>query len=205
MNDQDTPKRSFIEEARRTQIITAAIETLAAVGYGGASLAQIAKRAQISTSLIPYHFKDKEELLLLTLTEIASAWEGHVQAMIADVPTADEQLRRYIETSLAYMGTRPLHYAALLEIVFNARTADGTPLYRIDEEDPSVTILKRILSQGQEAGLFRSFDVHHMAIAIRGAIDEFFAEMHKSSANLEAYTADLIDLFMRVVLKTEAS
>ncbi len=45
---QPTTKRTFIEEARRSQIVAAAIETLAELGYGKASMAQIAKRAQIA-------------------------------------------------------------------------------------------------------------------------------------------------------------
>ena len=50
---------SFIEKARRTQIIECAIETIAEVGYAQASLGQIAKRAQISKGVISYHFANK--------------------------------------------------------------------------------------------------------------------------------------------------
>lgn len=196
---QPSPRRSFIEEARRAQIIAAAIETLADVGYGRASLAQIARRAQISPSLIPYHFRDKDALIFQTLIDIAGAWEHYVAAQVAAATTPTEQLRTYITANLAYMGTRPSHYAALIEIVFNARTEDGVLLYRLDEEDAGLELLKRILRLGQQAGLFRPFPVDHMALAIRGAINEFLTEMHKPGADLEAYTAHLIDLFLPAV------
>ncbi len=199
---QDTPKRSFIEQARRSQIVAAAIETLAEMGYGKASLAQIAKRALISPSLIPYHFTDKDALIYQTLSDIADAWHAYVQAQVAREGTAGAQLRSYIEASLAYMGTRPSHYAALIEIVFNARTPDGVLLYRIDdEEDPNRTLLKTVLAHGQQAGEFRAFDVHHMALAIEGAISQFFGEMHKEGANLEAYTAETAELFARAAAR----
>jgi TetR/AcrR family transcriptional regulator, transcriptional repressor of bet genes len=199
---QEVLKRSFIEQARRNQIVTAAIATLAEVGYGKASLAQIAKRAQISTSLIPYHFKDKDDLIYQTLSDIATSWNTYVQEQVAAASSAHAQLRSYIEANLAYMGTRPTHYAALIEILFNARTADGVLLYRTDtEEDEAVTLLKAVLTHGQQTGEFRPFDLHHMALAIRGAIDGFFAEMHKEGANLEAYTAEVVDLFARALTK----
>jgi TetR/AcrR family transcriptional regulator, transcriptional repressor of bet genes len=199
-DDQEAPKRSFIEQARRTQIVTAAIATLAEIGYGKASLAQIAKRAQISTSLIPYHFADKDDLIYQTLNDIATSWNRYVEEQVAVAGAAPAQLRSYIEANLAYMGTRPTHYAALIEILFNARTPDGVLLYRSDtEEDPAVTLLKTILTHGQQTGAFRAFDVQHMALAIRGAIDGFFAEMHKPGANLEAYTAEVVDLFARAL------
>lgn len=195
---QSPPKRSFIEEARRAQIIAAAIETLAEIGFGRASLAQIAKRAQISPSLIPYHFRDKEALILETLTEIAAGWESYVATQVASSATPTDQLGNYITATLAYMGTRPNHYAALIEIAFNARTDSGVLLYRLDEEDTSLELLKRVLRSGQQAGLFRSFNVQHMALTIRGAINEFLTEMHKSGADLEAYTTDVVELFLRV-------
>ena len=37
--------RTFIETARRAQIVAAAIDTIAELGYGQASLARIAERA----------------------------------------------------------------------------------------------------------------------------------------------------------------
>jgi AcrR family transcriptional regulator len=197
MGNQNSSKRSFIEEARRAQIIEAAIATLAEVGYGKASLAQIAKRAQISPSLIPYHFTDKEALIYQTLNDIATAWDAYVATHASAGATASEQLRLYIQASLSYMGSRPTHFAALIEILFNARTPDGILLYRIEEEEPGFTLLKTVLTRGQQTGEFRAFDAYHIAIAIRGAINEFFGEMHKPGASLEAYTAEMVDLFAR--------
>jgi TetR/AcrR family transcriptional regulator, transcriptional repressor of bet genes len=196
-------KRSFIEEARRAQIVAATIETLAEVGYGKASMAQIARRARISPSLIAYHFHDKEALIFQTLGDIASAWEGYVEAQVAAAATPEEQLRNYIVANLAYMGTRPAQYAALIEIMFNARMEDGQLLYRIDEEDTAITLLKTVLARGQGSGEFRQFDLHHMALAIRGAINEFFGEMHKAGADLEAYTAAVVELFTRAIAREQ--
>lgn len=45
-----TERPSFIEAARRTQLIAYAIETIASLGYAQASLAHIAKLAGISKS-----------------------------------------------------------------------------------------------------------------------------------------------------------
>lgn len=194
---QQAPKRTFIEEARRNQIVAAAIETLAELGYGKASMAQIAKRAQISPSLIAYHFRDKDALIYQTLIDIATAWEGFVAAHVAEANNPRDQLRNYITANLTYMGIRPNHYAALIEIMFNARTEDGILLYRLDEEDASLVLLNTVLVHGQQCDVFRPFNVQHMAFAIRGAINEFLGEMHKSGADLAMYTADIVDLFLR--------
>ena len=56
-------ERTFIETARRAQIVAAAIDTIAEVGYARASLVRIASRIGISRGLISYHFAGKDELI----------------------------------------------------------------------------------------------------------------------------------------------
>lgn len=194
-------RRSFIEEARRAQIIAAAIETLAELGYGKASLTQIAKRACISTSLIPYHFKDKDELMHETFTQVIGQWDAYVTQQLATGTTATERLHTYIEANLAYMGTRPKHFEAMIEIMFNARTDDGTLIYRGDQDGQNVVQLKELLTEGQRSGEFRQFDIGSMAISLRGTIDQFLGQVaHRPSLNLETHLACVIELFDRAIL-----
>jgi AcrR family transcriptional regulator len=55
---------TITERARRAQIVTAAIGTIAELDYAGASFKQIAARAGLSsTGLISYHFAGKQELV----------------------------------------------------------------------------------------------------------------------------------------------
>jgi TetR/AcrR family transcriptional regulator, transcriptional repressor of bet genes len=200
---QNMPKRSFIEEARRVQIVSAAIETLVELGYAKTSLAQIAKRAGISTSLIPYHFKDKEDLLEQTLFEITGTWLMYVQEKVAGGTSATDKLRIYIEANLAFMGTRPKNFWAFVEIVFNARNAEGKLRYLNDDaEDPNVLQLKNVLIEGQQNGEFRQFDVDSMAVAIRATIDQFIGQIgRRSTFSLETYTSEIIELFVLATKK----
>ncbi len=181
--------------------MAATIETLADEGYRRTSFAQIAKRAQISASLIPYHFANKDELIAHTLEGIATGWDAYVEQQVVTGASAGQRLERYIQASLAYMGTRPTHFAALIEIAFNARTPDGKLMYRSDEDDTGLTLLVSILEQGQQDGEFRAFDPRRMAIAIRGAINEFFGAMHKPGVAVEPYADDLIGIFRRAVAR----
>ena len=51
--------RTFTETARRAQIVAAAIDTIAELGYGQASMARIAERVGITKGVIAYHFDGK--------------------------------------------------------------------------------------------------------------------------------------------------
>ena len=56
-------KPTFIEEARRRQIVETGIQTIASQGFSHASLAEIARKAGISKGVISYHFAGKEALV----------------------------------------------------------------------------------------------------------------------------------------------
>lgn len=208
MNDNHKPetKQSFIAEARREQIIEAAIRTLDDIGYVHASLAQIAKRAGISTALISYHFADKHDLmnhLLMKLVELSTAY---VLDKVRPANTPEEKLEAIINASLAYQGTHPAHNTALIEIVFNARTPDNIPYYKLDDEDeqeePLARELKSILQEGQRQGVFGDFHADVMCKMIQGAISEYMlTSAHNKTTDLETYSNELVKIVKRSVGK----
>lgn len=196
-------RQSFIAEARRAQIVEAAITTLDEIGYVNASLAQIAKRAGISTALISYHFKDKHDLMDHTLMTLVAGAADYVIVRTRAARTAREKLHTYIVASLAYQGTHPRRYTALVEIVFHARTADNVPYYKLadDEEEPVLRELLQLLRDGQDSGEFGVFDIHVMANAIGGAIGEYLLNPTLTAkVDLEAYSAELVRIFDRAIL-----
>ncbi|HEU5121846.1 MAG TPA: TetR family transcriptional regulator [Candidatus Saccharimonadales bacterium] len=195
-------KRSFIEEARRAQIIEAAIAVLSEVGYAKASLAKIAAKAGISTSLTLYHFKDRRALMLEVMGTIDHAWMTYINEKLHSATTARERLRVYIEASLAFMGTRPQHFAAMIELTFNGRDLYGGYEAFANEEDPSLLRIRQILEEGQQNGEFMNFDSTMMALMIRGAIDQFLGYVTMQySFDLETYTNHVITTFERVIVK----
>ncbi|GGE61606.1 TetR/AcrR family transcriptional regulator [Priestia taiwanensis] len=192
-------KQSFIAEARREQIMNAAIQTLNEIGYVKASLAQIAKRAGISTGLISYHFSDKSDLMNHLLMNLVEKSATYILERVHRTETATAKLSAFIDASLAYQGTQPMHFTALVEIVFNARTPDNTPYYKLEdelEEDILLCELIQILRTGQEQGEFGTFNVYVMANSIQGAIGEYMSSSSiRDKVDLEAYSKELIQTF----------
>ncbi|HET8840301.1 MAG TPA: TetR family transcriptional regulator, partial [Ktedonobacteraceae bacterium] len=162
---------SFIELARRAQFIECAIETIATLGYAQASLAQIARRASISKSVIAYYFTSKEELIEQVVTEIYTTAVRAVTPQITMQPTAQLRLQAYIRSAVGYIGAHRLRMMALREIALNFRTAEGELRYGGISEEWILTALEALLRQGQEDGEFRAFNTRVMAVTIRRAID----------------------------------
>ena len=103
---------TLTEQARRAQIIAAAIETIAELGYTRASFAQIAKRAGLSsTGLISYHFTTKKDLDWEIVKEIFGRLTHHMSEAMADVPNPQAALVAYIEGLIGFMKDRTVRVA----------------------------------------------------------------------------------------------
>lgn len=208
-NNQSMPARSFIEQARRTQIVEATIEVLADYGYINLSFNRIAKHAKISPSLISYHFKDKKELLYEVLTTISMDRIQHAQAAVDAATTATDKLRVAIEADLAHMGTHPKRFPAVVEITFNSRDASGRITYMADENDtpqadPATILLENIMRAGQKSGEFGDFDIEHAALIIDAARDNFLALLPlRPESDLERFSNNLVDTALMIVKKGE--
>lgn len=195
-------KTSFIAEARREQITEAAIQTLGEIGYVKTSLAQIAKRAGISTALISYHFRDKEDLMNHVLLNLLQKSSSYILERVKQESTPQAKLNAFIEASLAYQGTHHANNIALIEIIFNARTPDNIPYYQLNDEDddPILHELREILAEGQKQGAFGAFHIEVMANMIQGAIGEYMLNSPlMKKVDLETYSKELVKIVNQAV------
>lgn len=170
--DVQSTSRTFIEEARRAQIVGVAIDTIAEVGYAQASLARIADRAGISKGVIAYHFAGKDDLIAAIVAEVLSRAEQFMRPRISARSGGPAVLREYIESNLAFMGVYRNHLTALVEIARGGRRPDGTTGFDRSSLDAGAAGLAQLLSRFQATGELRAdFDPQVMAMAIRAAID----------------------------------
>ncbi len=163
-------ERTFIETARRAQIVVAAIDTIAEAGYAGASFARIAERLGISRGLISYHFAGKDDLIKQVVHQAAEQAKAYIRPRILAESTGPGMLRAYIASNLAFMRDHRNNVIAMVEI---ARSAEGRRIFYGDTDVvDAVRALEHLLSGCQTAGHFRpDFDARVMAIAIRAAIE----------------------------------
>jgi TetR/AcrR family transcriptional regulator, fatty acid metabolism regulator protein len=179
--------------------MTAAIDTIAEVGYGQASLARIAERAGTSKGVISYHFAGKDDLIREIVAEVLARGEAYMLPRILGRTTGPGMLRAYIESNLSFMRENRNHLLAFLSIFLNARGDDGSPLFDEKSLDHAVTSLEQLLAHFQATGDFRpDFDPHVMALAIRGAIDQVPPRMARyPDLDVSAYARELVALFDR--------
>ncbi len=196
---------SFIEQARRKQIIDATIQVLAERGFIKTSFVRIAEKAGINTSLISYHFNDKAELTDQVRQTIYKERFEHVETAVFEVQNPQVQLQTYLESDIAFMTEHPKFFRALVEVLFGQRDKSGMPEYMKDMDTPMFTLLFEILKSGQKAGDFGAFDARALAHVIDGAKDQFLAQMSfRPSLNVHNLTKTLTSVALQSVQKENA-
>ena len=192
---------TFIEQARRRQIIDGAIALLADGGSGAASLAAIAQRIGVSKGVISYHFAGKDEVLTALVEEVLTDAATFMTAQIAQAASPTERLRAYVRSNLTYLATHRPEIGALTAVL-NAvpPSTDGTPVYEASGQN-AVQSLTDLLTEGQRAGEFAAFAAPVAARSLRAAIDAVTGLLRTDPhTDVEAYGAELLALFERAVL-----
>jgi TetR/AcrR family transcriptional regulator, transcriptional repressor of bet genes len=91
-------------DERRQQIVSGLLQVMSERGYERASVAEIARAAGLSPGLVHYHFRDKQEILLTLVEQLAQGVRQRVAAGLARVEATSSRAR--VEAFLdAYLAT----------------------------------------------------------------------------------------------------
>jgi len=143
------------EDGRRSRdrILSAALDLIIEVGIDQVRVAEIARRAGMSSGQVMYYFTSKEHILLETL-----AWREHQdtmrrQAALAKVTGAWRQLKRFIEL---YLPGTPPDPSWILWMEAWARAPHNKEVSRFLEEllNPWGDDLAALVTRGVAEGAF---------------------------------------------------
>ncbi|GII92065.1 TetR/AcrR family transcriptional regulator [Sinosporangium siamense] len=192
-------KASLIEEIRRRQIVTSAIETIAGSGFNQASLTEIARNAGVSKGVIGYHFEGKDELIQQVVTTLLRESNDYIKERVRAQEKAADQLRVYIEASFAFMGENRANFVALVDIWGSFGSVAAKRAFNATAYEPCRRHLSGILRAGQEKGEFRDFPVETVATMLQGAVDGVMLQwvFDERAVDLAACAAELTAMFDR--------
>ncbi len=191
-------ERTFIENARREQIVAAAIDTIAEFGYAQASLARIAERIGISKGVISYHFAGKNDLIREVAIEIVEAARAYIIPRVLAESTGPAMLGAYIGSNLAFMREHRNAMAAIVDIVRNGDlTTGGRKRFDGRDVDVATHLLEELLARLQAEGeLRRDFDPGVMASTIRAAIDSVpYRLVRDPDLDLDHFAREIATIF----------
>ncbi len=196
--------RTFTEAGRRAQIVQAAIEVIAEMGYAKASFTRIAKRAGLSsTGMISYHFSGKDDLMREVVIEVLRVADEYMRPRLEAQSTGPGRLRAYIEANIAVLEEFPQHLPAVVEVLGNVRRDDASMGELCALMESVVDMHAQLFREGQERGEFGEFDPRVMAVALRGSIDAVVNRaVREPGFDAAVYGRELADLFDRATRRT---
>lgn len=196
-------KKTFIEEARRKQIIDAALQTIAEHGYTQTSFAEIAKSLGITKGLIAYHFNGKHDLITSAIHTILNRQGAFIKERVDAQERASDKLCVYIESSFEYIGQNRPHFVALVDLWGSFTSTEEKEAFSQTAYDPCRAHLKKIFRTGHEQKEFVKFDEHTMASIVQGAIDGIMLQwvFDPKAVDLNESTKELSGIFLKRVKK----
>ena len=145
------PKSTFIEEARRKQILEVALQEIETRGYENITVQKIADKARISKGVIYYHFNTTEELLGDIWAALIDELFEYRKTRVESRKTARDKLRTYLQANFEFLTQNFNKFIALfrLGIEFNSAETSVTPWSRQTNER-CFKYLSSILQAGQQ-------------------------------------------------------
>ncbi len=155
---------------RRTEILEVTCEVVIERGFAGTRISDVAKRLDVSTSLIHYHFDSKEQLLAEAFAHYARKDLAAMEAEIDAAPTALEQLDRIIHDNVPE-GSGDMEWMLWIDAWGEALR---NPLMRtISQEldDQSMRLVTKVLEYGVATEEFDCPDPTGTALRLTALID----------------------------------
>jgi AcrR family transcriptional regulator len=91
-------------EARRIEMLRAAAELICERGFGDTRIADVARRAGVSSALVIYYFGTRDRLLVDALRYSEESFYEAAEKMLAEVPSLRERLSLLIQWSCVPEG-----------------------------------------------------------------------------------------------------
>lgn len=191
MDSGSSQDQSFVEQARRLQIVDAAIGVIAEVGLGTASSARIARAAGVSPALINYHFGSREALLREVLTVADARMDRAMSGGPSEPASYAEALRRIVVGYVQQCVTHP----AEVRVAQAIRDTTGPSA----DDGPQEMIA--FLTEAQREGEFGPFDPAVFTEALFAAMVAVPRQLvDRSPAECVEVAEEIASLFVRSAL-----
>jgi AcrR family transcriptional regulator len=148
------------QEIRRDELCEKALKVFARYGYRKTTLDDIAKEANVSKGTIYGYFKNKEDVYTQTVTLAGSKWINWLQDCIKDKSLAMDKFSTLLKEALLYLSSNADFQKVLQDNPQAFPIVSHSPF--LEQEVSAKQILRSVLEQGVQEGVFRPMDFDKM-------------------------------------------
>ncbi len=174
------------KEAKREQIMHAAISVFAEKGLVNTKMIDIARAASIGKGTIYEYFRSKEDIFAAAFNRMNREMEMKIAQILAEDEHPAVQMQRIFDMSLDYFGRDAVEFSAVMMDFWAEGIRRKSPemmgVINLKEiYDQYRVIIAGIIRRGQQAGQFTDVDpISYASLAI-GALDGMLLQMVMSA------------------------
>jgi AcrR family transcriptional regulator len=167
------PAGAAAGDARREQMLRAAVEVICERGFADTRIADVAERAGTSPALVIYYFKTKDQLLAEALRYSEDQWYAEGQRRMAKLPSAAARLQELVAMCCLPEADPTPNPTWVLWLDFWSLAARSPEVAgdREKNDERWREIISSLVTEGQEAGEFLQVDPGAFAITLSAMLD----------------------------------
>ena len=186
----------------RDSIVKAATQVFTRFGFKKTSMDDIARSIRMGKSSIYYYFKSKEEIFQAVVDSEADMLRIKVNKILEGSDDSMSKLRAYVKLRMDLIK----QLSNYMEILKNDDLMNLalTEKIRKKYDDEEVTIIRRILEEGNDKGLFKVKDLNLSSLAIVTAMKGLEVPLVTDSMGIESLNMiidDMLDILFFGIVK----
>lgn len=182
---------------KRPAIIAAALEVFAEKGYHNTTIAEVARKAEVSEATVYEYVGSKEDLLFMIPEEITKASVEQMETLLPFVKGAENRLRAVIYGYFILYKENPEYSAlVLLDLKHNRKFMDTEGYHMVRK---AAGFILKIIEDGIATGEFRD-DIDPVLVRsmVLGTIEHIFFRWHLLERKEEL--PDFVDALTEVLV-----
>jgi TetR/AcrR family transcriptional regulator, fatty acid metabolism regulator protein len=194
-----------IGNTRRAQLTRAAYKAVGQKGYDDFTIRDIAKEAGLSTGLVHYYFKNKEDLLLNLLKEMNSNLKYYLNKALTVLSDPREKLLTFCDQAFDLVDKEKAYFHVLIDFWAQMNHNNRIRQANVKLFQSYRDEISAILKEGAANGLFKITDVKLTSVIIisliQGTIIQYVID--NGAFDYREYTGRIKEQILSIVMKNK--
>ena len=202
-NSNNLNNKSDIINLRRSQLVKAAYKVVSKKGFYNFTIRDIAREAKLSTGLVHYYFKNKQDLLVNLLKEVNDNLKRYLNSGLSGSTDPVEKLEIFIRQAFNLVNVEKDYFSIIFDFWTQINRSERMRRANIKLFQSYRDECSSILQEGIEKGVYVEMDVSYTTTIIISVIQGLIIQyvIDNNAFNYEEYTGKAIRHIKTLVLK----
>jgi TetR/AcrR family fatty acid metabolism transcriptional regulator len=188
---------------RRSQLTRAAYNVVSKKGYYNFTIRDISKESGLSTGLVHYYFKNKQDLMLNLIREMNKNLKKYLNNGLSRSEDPVEKLKIYITQAFELVKNEENYFYVVIDFFSQINRSERMRKANIRLIESYRDECARILQEGVEKGVFKDIDIKYVTTVIISLIQGMIIQyvIDKNAFDYGEYAQRVIQQIIDMVLK----